>query len=140
MKILIADDEPVSRKLMMRIMGHYGEFVAVENGKDAVNAFKAAWNDWVPFNLITLDINMPDKNGLEVLKEIREMESSKKVAAGNVVKIVMVTSTAEKDMIMNCINAGCNDYITKPLDLVTIEAKLVKLGFAKPSKSIYESS
>lgn len=128
MKILIADDELVSRKFMERIMTHYGECETVESGKATVEAFKTAWENCASFDLITLDISMPDIDGLDVLFQIREIENSQKLPANKRVVIIMVTASADKDTIITAIQAGCNEYIAKPFDRDTISKKLIKLG------------
>jgi two-component system chemotaxis response regulator CheY len=71
MKILVVDDEMVSREKMKMIMSHFGECEAVENGADAVEKFVGAWNSWSPYDLIALDVQMPEMNGVEVLNRIR---------------------------------------------------------------------
>jgi two-component system, chemotaxis family, chemotaxis protein CheY len=132
MRILIADDELVSRKLMERIMTGYGECVAVNGGQAALDAFQAAQEQEKPFDLITLDISMPDVNGLDVLYQIREMEKENNPLAGKRCVIIMVTSSADKDSIVTAVQAGCNDYIAKPIDRDTIYKKLIKVGLVSP--------
>ena len=71
MKTLIADDELVSRKKMEKIMEAFGECKTVETGKAAVAAFSESLKNGEPFDLVTLDIMMPDMDGLRALVEIR---------------------------------------------------------------------
>lgn len=127
MKTLIVDDEPVIRALLQKIVRELGEYEAVDNGRAAINAFKKAWQDWSPFNLITLDISMPGMGGTDVLSEIRGMEKEKEVSKENRAKILMLTSTSNKDTIVSCIKAGCDDYIVKPFDGKTIIEKIEKV-------------
>ena len=74
MRILIVDDEIVSRSKMSTIMSHFGDCEAVDSGEMAIASFKKAWRDAQPFNLISLDIDMPDMDGFEVLSALREFE------------------------------------------------------------------
>jgi two-component system chemotaxis response regulator CheY len=67
MKILIVDDEFVSRTKLKLIMENYGQCEAVEHGKDAIAIFHHAHFINEPFNLIMLDINLPEMNGIMVL-------------------------------------------------------------------------
>jgi len=136
MRILTADDELVSRKLMEKIMTNYGECEAVASGQAAIEAFKTAWHNWIPFDLITLDISMPDINGLDVLYQIRSLENEKNVRANKRVIVIMVTASSDKDTIVTAVQAGCNEYIAKPFDRETIAKKLIKLGLAGPSETI----
>ena len=127
MRILVVDDELVSRKKMQKIMVNLGECEAVEGGRDAINAFTKALEAGTPFDLITLDIAMPDMDGVEVLFEIREIENQEKITQENQVKVLMVTSHSDRDNIITCIQAGCDDYIVKPFDREVVIKKLEKM-------------
>jgi len=129
MKILVVDDEMVSREKMKMIMSHFGECEAVESGADAVEKFVSAWNCWTPFDLISLDVQMPEMDGVEVLNRIRGMEREKNVSESKRVKVIMVTARSDKDTLMTSIQAGCNDYVVKPFDKALVAKKLTKLGF-----------
>ena len=128
MKTLVVDDELVSRKKMNLIMNGISECVAVDCGNDAIAAFEKAWENQSPFDLITLDIFMPEMDGKDVLKKIRQIESDRNVPWDKRVKIFMVTAQSDKDTIIDCVQAGCDDFITKPFDKSTIIKKLVKTG------------
>jgi two-component system, chemotaxis family, chemotaxis protein CheY len=127
MKILVVDDETVSLRKMELIMKYYGACDRLENGEAAIEAFVKAWEDWSPYDLITMDMIMPKMNGDETLTKIREMEKQKNVPEDRRVKVIMVTSQADKDTIVACIRAGCDDFISKPFDRTLIEEKLSKL-------------
>ncbi|MBN2297256.1 MAG: HDOD domain-containing protein [Deltaproteobacteria bacterium] len=135
MKILVVDDELVSRKKMKMIMDCLGECEAVECGQDAISAYQDAWERWSPFDLITLDILMPEMNGTEVLSTIRKIESEKNIPADKRVKIFMVTSHSDKDTILTCVQAGCDDFITKPFDKDTVFKKLQGKGFKEKNNA-----
>ena len=128
MKILVVDDELVSRKKMQKIMDSLGECEPVESGSSAISAFKTAWENGRPFDLITLDVSMPEMDGTEVLYEIREIEKEKKVPRDKQVKIMMVTSHSDKETVTTSIQAGCDDYIIKPFERKTVIEKLEKIG------------
>lgn len=127
MKTLVVDDEAVSRKMLERIMRSFGDCMSVNSGAEAIVAFEAGWHNWTPYDLITLDVSMPDMLGIDVLKRIRQMEATKQVPAEKRVKIIMVTAHADKDTVVAAIQAGCNDYITKPFEQAIIAKKLLKL-------------
>ncbi len=128
MKTLIVDDELVSRQKMKKIMQHFGECIAVENGPAAVSAFKEAHHQQQPFNLITLDISMPEMDGTEVLQRIRNIEKAEMLSGDEAVKIIMVTSQSDKDTVINCVRSGCNSYIAKPFNRETVSDKLSEIG------------
>jgi HD-like signal output (HDOD) protein len=128
MKILIVDDEMVSRTKLKLIMENFGQCQAVDNGKDAVSMFHKAHQQGKPFGLIMLDIDMPEMDGVEVLSEIIEAEIKLVISKKDKAKILMVTSFTDKDRVVSCIQSGCEDYIAKPFDLNIIGKKLERLG------------
>lgn len=128
MKILVVDDEMVSRTKLELIMENFGECEAVDNGKDAVARFHKAHQQGKPFGLIMLDIDMPEMDGMQVLSEIITAEIKLEVSKKHKAKILMVTSFTDKDRVVSCIQSGCDDYIAKPFDINTIGKKLSKLG------------
>ena len=130
-KILVVDDELVSRKKMEKIMESLGECETVDSGKAAISVFKKAWENWTPFDLITLDVSMPDMDGTEVLYEIREIEKENKVPKEKQVKVLMVTSHSDKDTIITCIQAECDAYVVKPFDKEAIIDKIEKIESGK---------
>ena len=134
MNILILDDEIISRTKLTLIMQHFGECDAVDNGKDAIALFHAAHYKEDPYELIMLDINLPEMNGIEVLSEIREAEGSLKVGEKRAAKILMVTSSRDKERIIASVQSGCNDYIVKPFDIEIIRKKLAKYDIHDPGE------
>jgi len=135
MKVLIVDDQQVSRKKIQKIMESFAECKAVNGGQAAVDAFKNAWKSSIPYDLITLDVSMPDMDGTEVLYNIRELEKEKNIPKEKRVKILMITSSADKDTVITCIQAGCDDYLVKPLNREIISNKLDKFGLVVSKKS-----
>jgi len=141
MRILILDDEIVSRTKLTLIMEHFGKCDAVDNGQDAIALFREAHQKEAPYELIMLDINLPEKNGIEVLSEIREAEGSLEIGKKCAAKILMVISSRNKERIMASIQSGCNDYIVKPFDIDIIRKKLAKYNIHKPGdRSIRKGS
>ncbi len=133
MKTLIVDDELVSRKKMQKIMEAFGDCRIAETGKAAVAVFKEALEKESPFDLITLDIMMPDMDGLRALLQIRDAEKKRWVKTGkegNETKIMMVTSHSKKEMVIGCAKAGSNSYVVKPFDKEIIKGKLEAMGIS----------
>jgi CheY-like chemotaxis protein len=126
--ILIVDDELVSRRKMEVIMKSFGTCETADTGEAAMAAFCGAWEHWCPFDLITLDVSMPGMDGTEVLRNIREKERAKGVPASRRVKIVMVTGRLDKITILNCMQAGCDGYVSKPFDGYKVRQQVIKLG------------
>ena len=130
MKILVVDDEYVSRNKMQLLMRGFGECVSVESGTAALDAFKKAWESWTPFDVMSLDISMPDMQGSEVLAKVKQIEKEKNVPEDKRIKIIMVTAKADKDSVINCKKTGCDDYIVKPFELETVIRKMGALGYS----------
>ena len=117
MRVLVADDSSTMRKIIIRSLLAVGVPGAVEaaDGTEAVEMFKPG-----EFDLVLTDWNMPGKNGLEVVQEIRAMDAK--------VPIIMVTTEAEKSRVMQAIQAGVSDYVIKPFTAETLREKLEKHG------------
>jgi two-component system, sensor histidine kinase and response regulator len=105
-RILLAEDNPVNQKLAVLILTKAGYKVeVVDNGRKAVETFSERSKD---FDLILMDIQMPEMDGLAATKELR--------AKGfNAVPIIAMTANAMKGDREICLEAGMNDYITKPV-------------------------
>jgi two-component system chemotaxis response regulator CheY len=130
MKILIVDDEMVSRRKMEIIMKEYGDCRAVENGNAAIRAFSEAVESGSLYDLVTLDVSLPDMDGTTVLKVMRDLEKGNAIPAEERVKVLMVTSHGDQETVISSISAGCDDYIKKPFTLERIFQKLEKFDLA----------
>jgi two-component system chemotaxis response regulator CheY len=133
MRILVVDDDAPNRKLLTEIASKLGECDAAEGGQGALAEFKKAWEDWRPFNLIFLDVLMPDMDGKQVLLKIREIEKDKKISEQHQVRIIMVTGISEEETVMECLRNGCDEFIVKPIDVKLVFEKIKKLGLMKPN-------
>ncbi|MBD2773207.1 response regulator [Iningainema tapete] len=113
-RILVAEDIPENRQLLIRILGLVGfEVCAVENGAEAY----AQCMEWQP-HLIWMDIQMPVMNGFTATQKIRATETGK-----NVVIIALTASAFEEDRLA-CLQAGCNDYLAKPFTQTALFNKM----------------
>ena len=112
MKILLAEDETQLNRVITVALEREGYSVdSVFNGQDAVE--KAKSNH---YHLMIFDIMMPIKTGIEALKEIRQ--------AGNTTHVIMLTAMAEVDDRVTGLDAGADDYLTKPFSLKELLARL----------------
>lgn len=113
MKILLAEDEPPLNKVIktaLEKIGHY-QVDSVFNGKDAVELERKN-----PYDVIILDIMMPVMDGITALKKIR--------ASGDQTYVMMLTAKAEVDDKVTGLEAGADDYLTKPFSLKELIARL----------------
>ena len=122
MKVLVVEDDFTSRKILQNVLSRYGECDVAVNGKEAVTAFKAAHLEGKPYDLICLDIMMPEMDGFEALSKIREVEAGFGLHGLSGVKVVMTTALGDYDSIMKSFRAQCEAYLIKPID----HAKLIK--------------
>jgi len=113
-KVLIVDDDSVTRKLVMDILTNVGyEGIEAKNGKEALRKVLVEKPD-----LILLDLVMPDMSGFEVCTTLR---TEMNVLA---TPIIILTSRDEKDDILKGLEVGANDYIVKPVDRVELEGRM----------------
>ncbi len=91
-KLLIVDDEPVNCRLLRELLNGKAFCDAVFSGRDAVDIFEVAFRTGNNYDLILLDIAMPEMDGLEVLDRIREYEENNGVKLGTGVPVIIVNS------------------------------------------------
>lgn len=131
MKILIVEDEFTSRRLLQKILSVYGECDVAINGREAVEALVIALDEGQPYDLVCLDIMMPEMDGHEALKRIREIEAERSIAGLDGVKVIMTTALSDGKNIFSAFRAGCEGYIIKPIDKKKLISELKKLGLIK---------
>lgn len=115
MKVLIVDDVQQNCRVMKALLAKYGDCDTAATGRDAVTAFQEAWKSGAPYQLICLDIMLPDIDGMKVLSVIRKMEDAMKVEEENHVKVVMVSSLDDSEYKLKAFEMGCAGYLTKPI-------------------------
>jgi two-component system, chemotaxis family, chemotaxis protein CheY len=121
MKSLIVEDNFLNRLSLQQILTPYGETHVAVNGEEAVEAFTMALDDKKPYNLICLDIRLPEMDGQAALKEIRSIEAERNLHGLDGVKIIMTTALGDSMDIMEAFKNQCEAYLVKPFD----EKKLI---------------
>jgi signal transduction histidine kinase/CheY-like chemotaxis protein len=117
--ILVAEDNPVNQKVITRLLSKRGHRVTVVgNGVEAVNAVRQR-----TFDLIFMDVQMPELDGLEATRHIRAAQSAAQQAP---VRIVALTAHAMKSDRDQCLAAGMNDYLSKPIVPAELDAVLAQ--------------
>jgi two-component system, chemotaxis family, chemotaxis protein CheY len=116
MKTLVIEDDLVSRLLLVELMARYGECHSVERGQKGLDAFMQARAEEKPFDLVCLDIMMPEMDGREVLKQIRDFEEAQGIRTVERVKVIMTTALADMKTIVESFNELCDAYLVKPID------------------------
>jgi len=124
LKILLAEDNPVNRKLVETLMGKRGHnVISVEDGSQAVQRLGQE-----RFDLVLMDVQMPGMDGLEATRQIRALEN----ALGPRVPIVAMTANAMKGDEATCLAAGMDGYVAKPFEADKLFALLGRLTGAEP--------
>lgn len=115
-KILIVDDSRTSRKILKTILEGAGHEVIGEavDGVDGVNKFQELSPE-----ITTLDITMPNMDGLEALKEIKKVNAD--------AKIIMVTAAGQQNKMVEAIKSGASEFVTKPFEAEEIVALIAKM-------------
>ena len=125
MKILTVDDELVSRiKLKTLLSTYYGECDEASDGETALTIIEDAYRKSEPYELVTVDFEMPGMNGAEVVKKIRQLENKNKVKDSNKTKILLVTKRTDTNNVSNSFYKGCESYIHKPVKPENLHAAM----------------
>ena len=113
-RILVVDDNAANRDVLARRMIREGHQVVTADSGSAALAQTTAQ----PFDLILLDLIMPDMGGYEVLRRLKADESTREIP------VVIVSALDELDSVVRCIEAGAEDYLTKPFNPILLRARI----------------
>jgi len=122
------EDDLASRRFLSKFLSAYGECDLTVDGMEALEAFMMAWDEGKPYDLICLDIMMPNLDGEKTLKMIRDIEKQKGVEGNGRVKIIMTTALNEKERVLNAFETGCEAYAAKPINTEKLVEVIKKLG------------
>lgn len=128
MKTLIVEDEFTSRVVMHKLLSPYGECHIAVNGLEAVEVFAQALAAGEAYDLVSLDIVLPEMDGFEVLSRIRRIEGRKGIVGPHWAKIIMVSAVNEPKSIMQAFNSQCEAYLIKPIEEAKLLSHLRKFG------------
>ncbi len=128
--LLVVDDNEMNRDLLCRRLGRKGfATLAAEGGEQALDCVRKH-----AFDLVLLDIMMPDIDGLTVLKTLRESYTAAELP------IIMVTAKSQSENIVEALDLGANDYVTKPLDFPVVLARIrAQVGRKRAEDTLRES-
>ena len=129
MKILIVDDDNLSRLTLEATLSKHGRCTCAENGRDGVDLFTQALDSGDPYSLIFMDIQMPVMDGHAALAAIRELERQRQTPPGSEVKVAVVTCHDDvKNVAASFFRGNVTCYFTKPLNLSAMVETLQKEG------------
>jgi adenylate cyclase len=112
--VLIADDDPINREVLRRLLVQQGHSVAeAASGHEALHMLQERG-----FDVLLLDILMPGLSGFQVLQELRERGQLRRTS------VIVISALAEVHSLVRCLEVGADDYLTKPVDRVLLRARI----------------
>ncbi len=129
MRILIVEDDVIGSKVLQQLLVEYGDCDVALDGLEAVRAVDLSWKQGRPYDVMFLDIMMPNMSGHEALKIIRDKERERGVSSSQEVKVVMTSALDDvKSVTQSFFQGGASAYLVKPIDRDKIIEELHKLG------------
>jgi len=127
MRALVVEDDFGSRHLLQAYLKDIANVDVAIDGEEGLDAFKLAWADNEPYDIVLLDIMMPKMDGQECLKHMRELERQMGVRQKDEAPIIMTTALEDpKNVIEAFHKGGATGYIVKPIDKQTFLTEIQK--------------
>jgi CheY-like chemotaxis protein len=127
LKILVAEDSAADRLILQSMLQRSGhEVVLAEDGESAVTAFSECHPD-----LVFLDVIMPNVNGIEAARRIKSL------AGDELIPVIFLTSLADAESLATCLDAGGDDFLSKPYNQIVLDSKIKafsRMRCTKPSR------
>jgi two-component system chemotaxis response regulator CheY len=128
MNILLVDDDIMNRRLLEAQFSSFGECDTASDGEEAILAFKLGWENHKPYDLICMDIIMPNMDGKEALKMIRQIENDLGIKHEDQVKVIMTTALDDASSVVGSYQEGATAYLVKPISIGKVTDELKRLG------------
>jgi adenylate cyclase len=123
--VLIADDDPVNREVLRRLLMHQGHSVTeAADGQEALRLLEERG-----FDVLLLDILMPGLSGFQVLERLREKAQLRRTS------VIVISALHEVQSLVHCLEAGADDYLTKPVDKVLLRARINSCLFKRQQRA-----
>jgi two-component system chemotaxis response regulator CheY len=114
--------------MLLKILSTYGQCDLADNGRQAIDIFKQSLVQAKPYDLICMDISMPELDGQNALCQIRDIEKEAGIDADLEVKVVMITASSETSQVSDALfNGGASAYFVKPLKVEAFLKELKRL-------------
>jgi two-component system chemotaxis response regulator CheY len=124
MRTLIVEDDFTSRLVLQTFLSRYGECHIAVNGREAVEAFRSALQSGQGYDLVCMDIMMPEMDGREAVRQLRAIEEARNILSHRGAKIIMTTAVDDVKEVMRCFRELCDAYLVKPIDLSELDRQV----------------
>ena len=129
MRFLVVDDDFETRHLMQKLLRPFGDVDVATDGEEGVEAFSIALKEGEPYALVTMDILMPNVDGQQALREIREIEKEYDIPPEKAVKVIIVSGLDDSKELHDAFFLGSAvSYIIKPVRRQTLLDEVLRLG------------
>ena len=130
MKTLIVEDDFTSRMLMQEMLKDFGPTHIAINGREALEVYERSLEIGEPYDLICMDIMMPEMDGQEALRRIREKEDDSGIMSSGGTKIIMTTALGGMKNISTAFKNLADGYLVKPIEKSKLLDKIKELDLA----------
>jgi two-component system, chemotaxis family, chemotaxis protein CheY len=127
MRVLTIEDDPTAQMMLKNILCKFADVTESANGEEGLQTFCAALKDGNGFDLVCLDIGLPDVQGNDLLQMLRKTETEKPTKPA---VVLVMTASHEIQVIQKMITLGADGYFVKPVNRVKLIVRLRELGFA----------
>lgn len=124
LRVLLVEDDFASRLLLQTFLSSYGECHVAVNGREAVEAYAAALGRGEKYDLICMDIMMPEMDGREAVSRLRALEEKHGILSTYGAKILMTTAVDDIESVSRCFEELCDGYLKKPIHLAKLLAAM----------------
>ena len=128
MKTLIVEDDFTARLVLQRFLSRYGECDIAVNGREAVEAFRMTSECGPGYDLVCMDILMPEMDGPEAVRQIRKLEQARAILPTSGAKVIMVTAVEDMKDVIRSFQEFCDAYLVKPVDVGKLLGHLKAFG------------
>ena len=125
MRFLVVDDEYIALTKVVTILSQFGSCDAATSGDQAYSMFPKAIDEGKPYNLMTIDIQMPGMNGLEFLKKVRKLEEKVLTLPS---RKIFITAAGYSTNVIIAKKYQCDAFLIKPVKKQMLLTKLVEFG------------
>lgn len=127
MKILVVEDDFKNRKLLQSQLSLFGECDTAVDGEEAILAFRMSLDNQQPYDLICMDIRMPNIDGKEALRKIRQIENESGYQDEDKVKVIMTTALDDAEAVVESYKEGATAYLVKPITKKKLVEELLRM-------------